>query len=136
MSYIRYRGVKNANGKRQYGPWHSSYFWQDGYKGAYRELKNKEYGWDFVIMEHYHDTARPYTEHLIWFIDKNGSFGKKNGVIAVSSMYSKGSLSRTSILKHGSYILSDGSRLYFDTIKKKKNTNEYGIPDNWHPFGL
>lgn len=22
------------------------------------------------------------------------------------------------------------------TVKKKKKKNEYGVPDNWHPFGL
>lgn len=138
MSYVSYRGAKNINGKRQYGPRHTSYGanWQNGFKGAYREIKSKNNNWDFVIIEWMHNDFSSYTDYYLAFIDKEGIFGKKNGVVLIKDKESKGSLSRASVLRYGAYLDSNGLTTPIKRVMEKKNTKEYGVPDNWHPFGL
>ena len=137
MSYFRYRGVRIVDGKKKYGSWHTSYYgMQTGLQGAYRELKSKANGWEYLIIEHYLDRAN-VTFYYIAFVDREGLFGKKNGVIIVRSRDAKGSLSKATILGYGKYVDSNGLDYDVkDVMKKKKKTLEFGMPDNWHPFGL
>ena len=140
MSYVSYRGVMKINGKNYHGPLHTSFGganWQNGFKGAYREVKNKNNNWDFVIIEWMHNDYSSYTDYYIAFIDKEGVFGKKNGVILIKDKESKGSLSRASVLRYGAYLDSDGLTTPIKRVmEKKKKTLEYGMPNNWRPFGL
>lgn len=134
MSYVRYRGVKKVNGKKIYGPWHTSYsHWQTAYAGAYREMKRKDESWDYVLIEAFQNHYKEFYEHYVVFIDREGVFGKKNGAILLDMDEAKGSLSKESIHRHGAYLSSDGSLIY---IKNKKSKDSFGIPDDWHPFGL
>lgn len=138
MTYTAYRGVKIINGKKQFGPWHTSYNgMQTGFQGAFRELKSKEKGWDYLIIEHFSNYSKVYTDYYLAFVDKDGVFGKKNGMLVVRTKDAKGSLSAKAIIKYGEYYDYNGCGVPVkDYLRRKNKTTEFGMPDNWHPFGL
>ena len=137
MSYYRYYGVRIVDGKRKKGESHTSYsFHQTAFQGAYRELKK---GWDYLVLEHMSNYANVFYEYYVLFVDKDGMFGKKNGVIMVKSKDAKGSLSKSSIYKNGEYLDSNGLTHSIKRVYRKKNKDkdpEFGVPDGWHPFYL
>lgn len=142
MSYSAYWGEKRGPNGMVKSPRVVSY--QPGQvadKGAYRLLKQ---GWDVVRMEYFNSWGKPghNYRYFLFFIDEQGVFGKKKGVIKIDLGDCKGSgPTYEEVRRHGCYILSDGGNLYFDALARKKksgskNEDDYGIKGDWHPFGL
>ncbi len=100
-------------------------------KGAYKLLKQ---GWDVVKMDYMNSWNNYSHTYYLFFIDEMGKFGKKKGVICIDLRYCKGSRpTLEEVRSHGHYVLSDGSSLYFNSIKTSKNaerTNDFGL--NWN----
>lgn len=133
---VRYRGIKIVNGKKKYSSWvHPNSTGQIAARGFYRYIKDKSQNFDYAIYDNYPRYGIPTV--YVCFVDKEGIFVKKNAVIMVPTKYAKGSLSKDTIYKYGLVLFSDGISSYIkEEYWKAKKKPEFGMPDNWHPFGL
>ena len=133
MSIWYYPYSRLADGKTVRGTPHLAEGMQYAYAGAYRELKK---GCTYVLIVFHNDMSNTTAYHTV-FTDKTGIFGKKGAIIAINSA-EDGTFPPNSIYRNGRIIHSDGGDVYISDYmrSKKKNSDAFSIPDDWHPFGL